>query len=246
MIRARALGRRAREGMRFPELVEGHLIQRENRFRAAVEVLGQVAGAHVANSGRLRELLTSGRRVWLADRASNRPGPPRKTAYDLVLVEAEGTLVSIDARVPNRLFSEALAPLWGAGGEVRIVPEVRWGESRLDFRLALGDRTSWVEVKSVTLARGGVALFPDAPTARGRRHLDALAEAVTQGDKAAVVFIVQRGDADRFSPNGEADPAFAQRLFEVASLGVAVKAFRCAVSLQEIIIAQEIPIQWPA
>ncbi len=232
--------------MRFPNLIEGRLIQRENRFRAAVEVSGQMASAHVANSGRLRELLTPGRRVWLADGASSRPGSPRKTAYDLVLVECEGALVSIDARVPNRLFAEALAPTWWVGGEARLVPEARRGASRLDFRLARGDRSAWVEVKSVTLARDRVALFPDAPTARGRRHLEALAQAAAQGDEAAVVFIVQRGDAESFSPNAEADPAFAQRLAEVAAQGVAVRAFRCAVSLWEITLAHEIPIRWPA
>lgn len=231
--------------MRFPRLVEGYLVQRENRFRAAVEIEGHLMSAHIANSGRLRELLVSGRRVWLASTEEGSAPTRRKTAYDLVLVEANGTLVSIDARLPNRLFVEDLAARWMGQEGLRIESEVRRRESRLDFRLAANGRACWVEVKSVTLVRAGVAMFPDAPTARGRRHLEALGEAVAQGEEAAVAFIVQRDDAMCFSPNIETDPAFAQRLHDVAQLGVAVKAFRCAVSLQEITIAQEIPVKWP-
>jgi sugar fermentation stimulation protein A len=238
--------------MRWPQLVRGELIRRENRFRAAVRVAGAETSAHVANSGRLRELLVPGSAVWLVPvESETRKTAPRKTGYDLALVESQGALVSVDARLPNRLFAEALAGRWPdcEGRPVTVMPEARRGESRLDFVLSSGERRCWVEVKSVTLVREGLALFPDAPTLRGARHLRELADAIAdrdvgaEGDRAAVVFIVQRGDATRFAPNAETDPAFARALTEAARAGVAVRAFGCRVDLGGIVLANELPVQ---
>jgi len=228
--------------MRWPPLVRGELIRRENRFRVAVRVDGVETAAHLANSGRLRELLRPGVPAWLI----SVEGAARKTPYDLALVEHEGALVSVDARLPNRLFAEALATRWpqcGAGA-VQVQAEARLGASRLDFRLTTAEACCWVEVKSVTLVRNGLALFPDAPTLRGARHLRELAAAL-QGDqeRAAVVFLVQRGDAQRFAPNADTDPAFARTLSEAAQAGVAVHAYGCRVDLEEIVVAGELPVQ---
>ena len=228
--------------MRWPPLVRGELIRRENRFRVAVRVDGLETAAHLANSGRLRELLQPGVPVWL----TSVEGAARKTHYDLALVEHEGALVSVDARLPNRLFAEALAAHWldcGAG-PVQVQAEARLGASRLDFRLSTVEARCWVEVKSVTLVRDGLALFPDAPTLRGARHLRELAAAL-QGcqERAAVVFLVQRDDAQCFAPNSDADPAFARALAEAAHAGVAVRAYGCRVSLREIVVAGELPVQ---
>ncbi len=224
--------------MEFGELVEGRLLERKNRFSACALVGGRRVLTHVANSGRLCELLTPGRAVWLKPMA--RSG--RKTAFDLALVQADGGLVSVDARLPNALFAEALAPTWPACGPVqRIEREIRLGESRLDFLLTGASGRCWVEVKSVTLVHDGVAMFPDAPTARGARHLSALRRAVDEGDSAAVVFIVQREDADRFRPYAENDPVFALTLAEAQTAGVRVSAFRCHVSTSGIQVADEIP-----
>jgi sugar fermentation stimulation protein A len=226
--------------MIFPELVPGRFIRRDNRFRATVRVDGAETWAHVPNSGRLTELFTPERPIWLAP--ADKPG--RKTAYDLKLVEYAGVLVSVDARLPNPLFAEALAAgRLPAFPQRPIQPEVRRGESRLDFRLGEGDDICWVETKSVTLVEEGAARFPDAPTARGRRHLETLLAAREEGAETAVVFIIQRPDAAAFAPHKTADPAFAAALRRAAKRGVAVRAFTCRVSRREIKLAESVPVR---
>jgi sugar fermentation stimulation protein A len=226
----------------MPALVPGRFVRRDNRFRATVTVEGVTAWAHVPNSGRLTELFTLGRRVWLAPAAA----PQRKTGYDLKLVEYAGELVSVDARLPNPLFAEALeAAQLEAFPHDTFAREVTCGESRLDFQLQGRAGRCWVETKSVTLVEEGVALFPDAPTARGRRHLATLQAQRRAGTAAAVVFIVQRADAYALRPHPTADPAFAAALRAAACAGVAVHAYRCYVSLSEIRIEEEIAVQLP-
>ena len=226
--------------MEFNEvLVPARFVRRDNRFRVTVEVEGRLTAAHLPNSGRLGELLIPGRRVWL------RPahGPKRRTRYDLLLVEHEGTLVSVDARLPNPLVHEALlaGSLPSFAGYPIIHREARRGESRLDFLLESGDRRCWLETKSVTLVEDGVALFPDAPTLRGRRHLAALREAVVAGDRAGVLFVVQRADATAFAPHPTADPIFVEELQEAWAGGVEVYAYGCRVSLTDIWLDRPLP-----
>lgn len=221
-------------------LVEGTFIQRDNRFRATVEVGGQPVWAHVPNSGRLEELFVLGRPVLLRQADL----PHRKTKYDLLLVRVGEVLVSADARLPNKLVHEAMA----AGrmsefiGYDTIHREVTYGASRLDFMLEEDSRRCFIEVKSVTLVHEGMALFPDAPTQRGRRHVEELAQAVQEGKRAAVVFVVQREDAVMFTSNDEADPAFGQALREAASVGLEVYAYLCRVSRDEVVLDSPIPV----
>jgi len=225
--------------MDFPKLIPGRFLHRDNRFRATVQVAGRKALAHVANSGRLTELFIPDRPVWLAP-ASN---PERVTAYDLKLVEYASTLVSVDARLPNPLFAEALrSGILPGFPYPDIRGEVKLGASRLDFRLSGPEGTCWVETKSVTLVEEGIARFPDAPTGRGRRHLRELIEVCQLEDRAAVVFVVQRPDAVSFSPHQEADPEFASVLRQAVHSGVRIQAFTCQVTLESIAIRHEIPI----
>jgi len=221
-------------------LTAGRFLRRLNRFVALVEVRGRSVRAHVANSGRLRELFAPGARVYL--RRQGRAG--RRCPYDLALVRLGRTLVSADARLPNALVAEALragriAPLRGFGP---ARAEVRHGKHRLDFVLGRRGARCLVETKSCTLVERGVALFPDAPTARGRRHLEALARARRLGTPAAVIFVVQRRDAVRFRPNVEADPAFARALSRAARAGVHILAYRCRVSRKAMTLAEAIPV----
>ena len=149
------------------DLVEGHLVRRDNRFRVTAEVGGREVWAHLPNSGRLGELLLPGRRVVLVERAA----PGRKTGYDLSLVEHEGRWVSVDARLPNDLVEEALLAgrLEPLAGYPAMRREVTRGRSRFDFLLeAPGRRPCLVEVKSITLVVDGLGCFPDAVTLRGR------------------------------------------------------------------------------
>ena len=226
--------------MNHPQpLIPAAFIRRDNRFRATVRVDGREAWAHVPNSGRLHDLFIPGRPIWLHPAAN----PARKTPYDLKLVQMPEALVSIDAHLPNPLFAEAVAagrlPEFACDD---IRPEVRYGESRLDFRLTGPEGVCWVETKSVTLVEAGVARFPDAPTARGSRHLHELIDIAARDQRAAVVFIVQREDATAFAPASAVDPIFAQTLAQAQAAGVEVRAYICQVTMTAITLAQSIPV----
>ena len=227
------------------DLVEARFIRRVNRFLALVELDGREEGIHVANSGRLRELFVPGARVWLkpASILSLSKGG-RKTGYDLALVEADGTLVSADARLPNALVAEAVenGTLEGMEAPSAIVRESTFGESRFDLMLEDDNGKRYVEVKSVTLVENGVGLFPDSPTLRGAKHLNTLAEAVRAGHRASVVFVVQRPDASAFAVNEPADPALADALRHAAASGVDAHAYNCFVSLEEVSLDRKLSI----
>lgn len=223
------------------DLVEGRFRERLNRFAALVEVNGRDEMVHVANSGRMHELLVPGNRVLLKPA----PGEHRKTQFDLALVDLGSTLASADARLPNALFAEALEQR--RLSEFQEYPnfrrEVTYGDSRLDLLLESDDGQCYVETKSVTLVVDGVGLFPDAPTTRGVKHLHSLARAVSEGYRAAAVFVIQRDDAISFSTNGPADPEFAQTLREVMAAGVEAYAYGCRVTEQEITLGSQLPIE---
>lgn len=228
--------------MEFEEgWLEGRFVARDNRFRVTVQVAGREVWAHLPNSGRLGELLVPGRRVLLVERS----GAKRKTGYDLGLVEMDGHWVSVDARLPNDLVAEALtagrlAPL---AGYPSLRREVSWGRSRFDFLLEAPDRPPcFLEVKSITLVLDGLGCFPDAVTARGRRHLDELAEAVKAGYRGVVVFVVQRDDATGMRPHDESDPDFGRALREAARHGVEVYAYACRVEPGRIQITRALPV----
>ena len=228
--------------MRFPPLVEGRFIKRLNRFAALVDVDRKEYLAHVPNSGRMHELLVPGYRVLLA------PAPAsasRKTAYDLALVDIGDTLSSADARLPNKLLAEAIAEdrLPQFDGYPAVRPEQVFGESRLDFLLEGPGGSCYVETKSVTLVENGVGLFPDAPTLRGVKHLHSLMAAREAGHEAAVIFVIQRADADTFAPHDVADPLLGTTLREAVAAGVKTWAYRCRVDEQSIVLSDEVRVQ---
>lgn len=223
-----------------PNLVLATFLRRLNRFAALVLLDGQETLVHVANSGRMRELLEPGRPMLLAPQG--RDG--RKTAYDLALVDLGHTLVSADARLPTHLVQEAilekrLAPFQGF---TTVKPETTYGGSRLDFCLSNASRKCLLEVKSVTLVEDDIGLFPDAPTSRGTRHLRALVRALSEGYRASVVFVIQREDAHSFAPNHKADPLFSATLHQAIATGVEAYACRCRVSQWDIRILDEVPV----
>ncbi|HZT07442.1 MAG TPA: DNA/RNA nuclease SfsA [Chloroflexota bacterium] len=213
---------------------------RVSRFSVEVDLDGAPTLAHLPNSGRLTELLVRGAQVWLAPQ---QPGV-RKTAWDVALVEYGGGLVSVDARIPNSIVEQAIV-----GGLILDLPpgftvrrEVAVGHSRLDFAVDSPIGRWYLEVKSVTLVEAERALFPDAPTVRGARHLDELSRLRLDGFGAMVVFVVQRPDATEFAPNAPADPAFARALSAANRVGVEVRAYRCSVSLDAIALGDRIPV----
>ncbi len=156
----------------------------------------------------------------------------RKTSYDLIGVNYDGRMVSIDSRVPNKLVLEALrkGDLEDFSKYDIIRPEYDYGHGRFDFFLANEHERCLLETKSCTLVKEGVALFPDAETKRGRRHVRDLAKAKKEGYRACVLFVVQRTDADAFAPNAETDPEFAKVLRDATLRGVEVYAYKVEMS----------------
>ncbi len=241
-----------RPHVRLPgPLVRSRFVERPNRFllRCAVDEACDVASAgdvvdvHMADPGRLRELLIAGRRVWIR----HAPSPKRKTSWSAVLVESPdgGGLVSLNTTEPNRLVHTALR----ARGLDELAEwelesrETRLGRSRIDFVLAHPDgRRMALEVKSVTLVEDGVARFPDAVTARGARHVRELTTlAGTDGWEAAILFVLQRPDARRIEAAHSIDPAFAAALAEAAAAGVRVLGRRCDVSHERLTLGEAVP-----
>jgi len=215
---------------------KGRFVRRNNRFSVSVDVKGKEKLAYLPNPGRLEELLVPGVEVLL-----RRSHKKRKTEFDLVAVRCGRNLVSIDSRVPNALFEEAFKSrkLAEFSEYSEIKNEIRSGSSRIDFIL---DGKCLVEVKSCTLVELGLALFPDAPTERGRRHLYELLDFARRVGRSAVVFIIQREDADMFSPNYATDLAFSRALEEVVERGVEVYAYKCRVSRKEIELHKRVEV----
>lgn len=203
--------------------------------------------AHLPDPGRLRELLIPGRTIWIAP--ASKPG--RKTHWSVTLCETpDGRgLVSLDSTLPNRLIEKAFTE--GSIDEFRewrlLRREYRMGRSRWDFLLenregAPGQQMV-LEVKSVTLVVNGVALFPDAVTERGARHLRELSElAQTDGWSAAALFVVQREDASAFRAAAELDPAFSSALDEAVRAGVKVYCRKCLVTPERVILSDKLPV----
>ena len=177
--------------MHYQNVRAAKFIDRPNRFIAHVELDGNVETVHVKNTGRCRELLVPGCTVYL-EKGTN---PNRKTAYDLIAVEKGSSLINMDAQAPNKVFAE-----WAAAGGflpdvTAIHPEYAYGSSRLDFCVETEGRHHLVEVKGVTLEENGNALFPDAPTERGAKHIHELIRAKEQGYGAYLLFVIQMAGA---------------------------------------------------
>ncbi|OUM95779.1 MAG: sugar fermentation stimulation protein SfsA [Thermobacillus sp. ZCTH02-B1] len=227
--------------MRYGKVREGVFIRRLNRFVAEAEIDGRVEKVHVKNTGRLQDWLVPGNTVVLEDAGS----AGRKTRYSLIAARRGQGWVNIDSQAPNAVVREALlAGRIGEPGSVRSLRgEAVFGGSRFDFHYVDDDgREGFIEVKGVTLERDGTALFPDAPTLRGARHLEELAKAAESGYAAFAIFLVQMEGCRRFKPHGELDPRFAEALRRAARAGVRVLAYESVVSPDEIVIGGPIEV----
>ncbi len=196
-------------------LIAAHFLERVNRFLCTVLLLDEVINVHLPDPGRLTELLIPETKVLLRLEKN----PSRKTRYDLVGIYTEGTLVCCDTRIPNSLVKKALQEktLSNLPDYQRIIPEYTYEHSRIDFCL---DERILIEVKGVSLVKNGLALFPDAPTERGRKHVETLIKALEEGFQSYIIFIIQRPDAYQFTPNAETDPSFAEIMKEAINKGV--------------------------
>ncbi len=229
-------------GLRWGALVEGRLIRRYQRFLADVELDGgQVITAHTPNTGRMIGCSDPGRPVWLS--RHDRPG--RKYPYTLEMIAMPTALVGVNTMVPNRLVAEAARRglLPELAGPAVVETEVTLGRSRLDLRLTDPDgRQTLMEIKNCTLAENNTAYFPDAVTARGLKHLEELAALARLGSRAAIFILVQRADADHFSPADHIDPAWGQELRRALTVGVEIWAHRADLSLTGISLGPRLPV----
>ncbi len=228
--------------MTYPNSIPARFLSRPNRFVAQVELDGVETTVHVKNTGRCRELLVPGARVWLV-KSDN---PSRKTAYDLVAVEKGDRLINMDSQAPNAVFGEWAQAGCFVPGLTLLKPEYKHGDSRFDFYWEAGDRKGFVEVKGVTLEQDGAVYFPDAPTQRGIKHLHGLTTCLDEGYEAAVCFVIQMEQADFFSPNDETHPAFGEALRQAHAAGVRVLALSCSVTPDSLSISAPVPVRLSA
>jgi sugar fermentation stimulation protein A len=225
--------------MVYADVCEAFFIERLNRFVARVELDGRAELCHVKNTGRCRELFIPGARCHVQRFA---PGQ-RKTALDLIAVWKGERLVNVDSQAPNRVFREWVEGGGLLPGPARVRPEYTYRNSRFDFLIESGGQRALVEVKGVTLEEDGVALFPDAPTERGVKHLRELAACREDGFDAHVVFVIQMEGVNFFSPNARTHPAFAEALRAAQAAGVYVHAFDCAVTPDSLTIKSAVEVR---
>ena len=219
--------------------IQARLISRPNRFLGIVELEGKKVNCFIPNPGRMYELMIPGTRVYLIKRT----GEKRKTDFDLIMVDYKSTLVSIDSRLPNYLLREAITKINLPEFKNYSIDKVEptFQDSRLDLKLFNTLNQILIETKSCTLVKNGVALFPDAPTKRGARHMITLINALEYG-RAAVCFIIQRDDAEEWRPYEERDPKFTQNIKKAIKKGVEAYAYTCKISLEEVTLSKRIPI----
>jgi len=230
--------------MRFPApLVSGRLIRRYKRFLSDVELAsGEIVTAHCPNPGAMLGLDTPGSEVWLLP-AQN---PAAKLRWGWELVRVGEHLVGLNTGRPNRLVEEAVRAnrIPQLTGYESCRREVRYGEkSRVDLLLASPGRPPcWVEIKNVHLKRGAAAEFPDCVTARGARHLDELGNRVEAGDRAVMVYVVQREDCRHFSIARDLDPPYAAAFERALQRGVEAICWDCRVTTTSIEFRAPLPI----
>lgn len=214
--------------MKYTRIETGVFLQRPNRFIAHVLCNGREEIVHVKNTGRCRELLTENAKVILEEGQN----PKRKTKYSLVAVYKGEMLVNMDSQAPNAAAGEALrgGRLKEIGVPTLVRPETRFGDSRFDFYYETPREKGFLEVKGVTLEDNGLAMFPDAPTERGTRHLKELVAAKKAGFAANVLFLVQMKGPTAFCANAATDPAFAAALDEAVKNGVRLLVYDCQVT----------------
>ena len=211
--------------MKYCNMVVGRFVSRPNRFIAHVQIDGQTEICHVKNTGRCRELLPPGAKVWCQESTN----PNRKTKYDLIAVQKGDRLINMDSQAPNIAAGEWLRS-GGLGPVEQVKAETVHGDSRFDFSFVKDGTLCFLEVKGVTLETDGVCAFPDAPTERGAKHLRGLIQAAREGYGAYVLFVIQMSDVKYLHPNDATDPVFAAALREAAENGVTILAMDCAVT----------------
>lgn len=224
--------------MQYQNIIRAQFIKRLNRFAAEILVDGRIALCHVKNTGRCAELLREGVSVYV-EVCGN---PARKTPYTLITVEKNGILFNIDSYAPNIASKE-----WVKSGGLGFIPdylksEAVYGNSRFDLYYEANNRKGFIEVKGVTLEEDGTALFPDAPTERGVKHIEELCKAVSDGYEATILFVAQFAPVKAFSPNSRTHPAFAEALQKAEKSRVTILCVTSTVTCNTMTIGNKVPV----
>ncbi|WP_297092316.1 DNA/RNA nuclease SfsA [uncultured Draconibacterium sp.] len=227
--------------MKFEKaLVHGRLIKRYKRFLADVELdSGEIVVAHCTNSGSMKSCLENGAEVYLTPNDD----PKRKTRFTWEMIKINGDWVGINTGIPNKLAFEAV--------ENKLIPElssytyvkreVKFGDSRFDVYAQNASEKCFIEVKNVTMKEGDFALFPDAVTTRGQKHLKTLMTVKQQGLRAVMLYVVQRSDVSKFGPATEIDPNYATLLKIAREAGVEILPYQATVTPYEITLTKKLP-----
>lgn len=225
--------------MIYKNVKQGIFHERPNRFIAIVEIDGKLEKCHVKNTGRCKELLIAGVTVYIQE-ASN---PNRKTKYDLISVKKGNRIINMDSQVPNKVVYD-----WIMEGnyfkEVTYIQrEKTYGNSRFDIYLEAANKKIFIEVKGVTLEDNDIAMFPDAPTLRGIKHIKELTKSMEEDYEAYIIFVIQMEDIIKFKPNDQTHPEFGEALRSAKSQGLNILAYDCHVKSDRIKMNNPVSIE---
>lgn len=226
--------------LKYNNIIEGIFIDRPNRFIANVLINGIKEKVHVKNTGRCREILTSGTKVYLEE--SNNPN--RKTKYSLISAFKDNKLINIDSQVPNPVVYNAIVnnEIPQLSNVDFLKREVTFGNSRFDLYYEKGEEKGFIEVKGVTLENQGISMFPDAPTERGSKHVYEMIKAVEEGCRGYILFLIQINNIKYFKPHEEMDKEFSNAIIKAKKHGVNILAYNSIVKPDEILLKDQVDI----
>lgn len=229
--------------MIFPkQLVHGTLIKRYKRFLADIKLdNNKIVTAHCTNSGTMKSCIEEGAEVYV----THVNNPKRKTQYTWEMIKINHKWVGVNTAWPNLLAAEAIKnnEIQGLKGYSTVKREVKFNDSRFDIYCENDKEKCFIEVKNVTMKVGNYALFPDAVTTRGLKHLNTLIEAKQQGYRAVMIYIIQRSDVSAFGPAKSIDPNYSKGLKNAINEGVEILALQAKVSPESIIIEKKLPVE---
>jgi sugar fermentation stimulation protein A len=229
--------------MIFPNsLVHGTLILRYKRFLADIKLdNGEIVVAHTSNSGSMKSCLQKGAEVYL----TYVNDPKRKTKYTWEMIKINNNWVGINTAIPNVLVYDAIKnqKIEALKSYHIVKSEVKFEDSRFDIFAANNKEECYIEIKNVSLKDGKYARFPDAVTARGKKHLETLIRVREQGKRAVMVYVIQRSDVEVFTPAFDIDPDYADTLRKAYKSGVEVYPIRAEVSPEKIQLAEILPFE---
>lgn len=224
--------------MKYNKIQEAIFRERPNRFIAKVEVEGREGIVHVKNTGRCKELLIPGVKVYLSDEE----GKERKTRYDLVAVEKQGRIINMDSQAPNQVVKEALEQGRLLPDILEIRPETKYGDSRFDFYVKTKEKEIFIEVKGVTLEEDNICAFPDAPSERAVKHVEELIKAKEAGYEGYIIFVIQIEGVLCLHPNERTHKEFGEALKKARDAGIQILAYDSVVTKDSLVIKEPVPV----